>query len=370
MDIVGGNNDPFPRAAGHNGPRPRDLHERLGRDASRRQGQVVQGEGLRAVDDVRGRRGRPAGSDPDAGLTAAQVTAARCVHGYNELDKEEGKPLWKLVLEQFDDALVKILLLAAVISFVIAFTEERAPGVEISIVDFVEPGVILLILILNAVVGVWQESNAESALEALKEMQSETAQCLRDGGGATTSPRASSSPAAIVEVRTEDRVPADCRVADQKTATVLVDRASLTGESVSVGDRTRCRMPGANFRRRVRALRRHGRDPGRVRGVRHRRRHEGRLVRFSRRIQEASEETEDTPLKQKLDDFGDQPTWFIGVICLLVWLMNYHFFIDWRWSAEDPFVVSDVAFNFSACSTTSRSPSRSPSPPSPRVSPR
>ena len=121
------------------------------------------------------------GLDPDAGLTAAQVTAARAVHGYNELDKEEGKPLWKLVLEQFDDALVKILLLAAVISFVIAFTEERAPGVEISIVDFVEPGVILLILILNAVVGVWQESNAESALEALKEMQSETARCLRDG---------------------------------------------------------------------------------------------------------------------------------------------------------------------------------------------
>merc|ERR1719498_489119 len=65
--------------------------------------------------------------------------------------------------------------------------------------------------------------------------------------------------------------------------------------------------------------------------------------------QGACEEMEDTPLKQKLDDFGDQLTWFIGVICLLVWLMNYHFFIDWRWSAATPLVVSDVTFNFSAC---------------------
>ena len=46
-------------------------------------------------------------------------------------------------------------------------------------------------------------------------------------------------------------------------------------------------------------------------------------------IQQASEETEDTPLKQKLDDFGDQLTWGIGVICLLVWVMNYQFFIGW-----------------------------------------
>jgi Ca2+-transporting ATPase len=83
--------------------------------------------------------------------------------------------MWKLVLAQFDDALVKILLLAALVSFGLAFIEERAPGESLSVVDFVEPLVILTILILNAIVGVWQESNAESALEALKEMQSETA---------------------------------------------------------------------------------------------------------------------------------------------------------------------------------------------------
>ena len=100
-------------------------------------------------------------------------------------------------------------LVAALVSFVLAFTEERAPGVELSLTDFVEPGVILLILVLNAIVGVWQESNAESALEALKEMQSDTARCLRAGEWVSDLPARELVPGDVVEVRTGDRVPAD-----------------------------------------------------------------------------------------------------------------------------------------------------------------
>lgn len=73
----------------------------------------------------------------------------------------------------------QILLLAAGVSFALAFFETDAD--EGGIRAFVEPAVILLILVLNAAVGVWQESNAENALEALKEMSAETARVVRNG---------------------------------------------------------------------------------------------------------------------------------------------------------------------------------------------
>ena len=76
-------------------------------------------------------------------------------------------------------AAMQVLLLAAVVSFFLALFEEGSA--EEGIRAFIEPAVILLILILNAIVGVWQESNAEAALDALKDSLSETATVLRDG---------------------------------------------------------------------------------------------------------------------------------------------------------------------------------------------
>ena len=114
----------------------------------------------------------------DNGLTDEEVSKRQSVYGLNALAEEPPTPLWKLILEQFEDYLVQILLVSAVLSFVLAFFEN---GGESSVTAFVEPFVILLILILNAIVGVWQENNAESALNALKKMQSEKARCIRNG---------------------------------------------------------------------------------------------------------------------------------------------------------------------------------------------
>ena len=104
--------------------------------------------------------------DPAKGLDDAEVARRQKEYGLNELDKEEETSLWERIKEQFEDSLVRILLASATISFIFAVTGDDEEGLT----AYVEPFVILLILILNAIVSIWQDSNADKALEALKEM--------------------------------------------------------------------------------------------------------------------------------------------------------------------------------------------------------
>lgn len=167
----------------------------------------------------------------ERGLSQDQVKKAKEKYGPNELPAEEGKSLLTLVLEQFDDLLVKILLLAAVISFVLAFFEDD----DGSITAFVEPFVILLILIANAIVGVWQERNAESAIEALKEYEPEMGKVIRADKEGVQKIRAKEIvPGDIVEISVGDKIPADIRIIAILSTTLRIDQSILTGESVSV----------------------------------------------------------------------------------------------------------------------------------------
>ncbi|KAF0698021.1 Aste57867_11352 [Aphanomyces stellatus] len=262
------------------------------------------------------------------GLSDSQVEKAREEHGWNELDKEEATPLWKLVLEQFEDALVRILLGAATVSFLLAWFDEDNHGEGIG--AYVEPLVILVILILNAIVGVWQESNAESALEALKNLQPENARVLRNGVMQTL-PARDLVPGDIVEIRVGDKVPADLRLISLKTTAMRAEQSQMTGESVSVNkeiDELPATTEDIIQAKKNMLFAATVIVNGMGRGVVVKTGMETEIGQIQQSVQDAAEEEESTPLKKKLDEFGDLLAKVIGIICIVVWLINYKNFFD------------------------------------------
>ena len=142
------------------------------------------------------------------------------------------------------------------------------------------------------------------------------------------------------------------RVVRLKTATIRLEQASLTGESVAVNKTTDpvsdagCELQGKECVLFGGTSVSQGACVAVVidTGMR------TEMGKIQAQIQAAAEEEDDTPLKQKLDQFGDQLTYMIGAICLAVWLMNYRMFISWKWGGfADPFSITDVDFNFSKC---------------------
>jgi len=128
-------------------------------------------------------------------------------YGENELDEEEEESLWEKIKEQFEDLLARILLLAATISFIIAITGDGEEGIA----AYVEPFVILLILVLNALVAIYQDKDAENALDALKKMQAMEALVLRNEKWQLTDSK-NLVPGDIVRVKMGDNIPADMRL--------------------------------------------------------------------------------------------------------------------------------------------------------------
>lgn len=157
------------------------------------------------------------------GLTSDEASKRLEQYGKNELAKPKGKSLIRRFLEQLADPMIIILLVAAVVSGITAAYANES---------FADVFIILFVVIINAVLGVYQESKAEKAIEALQKMTAATSKVLRDGEIAHVK-SADMVPGDVVLLEAGDAVPADCRIIE--SASLKIEEAALTGESVPAG---------------------------------------------------------------------------------------------------------------------------------------
>ena len=156
------------------------------------------------------------------GLSAGEARHRLEENGRNKLADAPAKPLWRRLLEQLADPMIIILLVAAAISGVLAAIQGES---------FADVIIILAVVIINAALGVYQESKAEKAIEALQEMSAATSKVLRDGRLISV-PSEELVTGDVVLLEAGDAVPADGRLI--QSASLKVEEAALTGESVPV----------------------------------------------------------------------------------------------------------------------------------------
>lgn len=165
-------------------------------------------------------------TDVRTGLSSQQVTEYQEKYGFNELKAEKKKSLFVKFLEQFKDFMIIVLIIAAIISGIVGYIEGE--GITDSII-------ILIVVIVNAIIGVAQENKAEKSLEALQKLSSHVAKVLRNGTVEVVQSR-ELVPGDIVLLDTGDYVPADIRLIE--AVNLKSQEASLTGESVPVEKNT------------------------------------------------------------------------------------------------------------------------------------
>ena len=161
-------------------------------------------------------------SDITNGLTEEQVIELRNRYGANKLKEKKKKTNFQRFIDQFKDVMILILIAAAAISFAIACTQNDPE-------EFFEPILILVIVIVNAIIGTIQESNAEKALEALKNLSAPHARVIRAGEEKIID-AVDLVPGDIIRLEAGDFVPADARLI--RSVSLKSEESALTGESV------------------------------------------------------------------------------------------------------------------------------------------
>ena len=242
------------------------------------------------------------------GLSTAQAQERLATYGHNELDEGEKRSLLSKFIDQFKDLMIIILLIAAALSVI---TE----GMD----GFTDAMIILAVVVLNAAFGVYQEGQAEAAIEALKNMSSPLARVRRDGHVIEIDSK-ELVPGDIVLLEAGDVVPADMRLLE--AASLKIEEAALTGESVPVekdvtglveadagiGDRVNMGYQNSNVT--------YGRGIGVVTNT-------GMYTEVGKiaDMLANADETE-TPLKQSLEQLSKALTYLIVVIAVITFLVG------------------------------------------------
>lgn len=163
----------------------------------------------------------------DTGLTEEEAAARLEKNGKNKLDEGKKESLLHKFLKELADPMIIILIVAAAISAVTAYIGHTGEG-------YADVIIILFVVVVNAVLGVYQESKAEKAIEALQEIAAATSKVIR-GGKHLTVKSEDVVVGDIVVLEAGDSVPADCRIIE--AASMKAEEAALTGESVPSGKR-------------------------------------------------------------------------------------------------------------------------------------
>lgn len=234
------------------------------------------------------------------GLPASRVSELRSAFGSNILEGKPPRPAWMILMFQFKDVMILILMAAAVISGILG--------------DLTDTIIIFVIVILNALLGFYQEYKAERALDALQRMTSLQAQVMRDGQ-LTRIDAAELVPGDIVVLEAGNSVPADLRLLEVHA--LRIDESALTGESVpvdkqadvidydevSLGDRSNMAYKGTLV------------TNGRARGIVVATGMSTEIGRIARLLE--SDDVE-TPLQKRMADFGRKLSYIILVICVIL----------------------------------------------------
>ena len=241
-----------------------------------------------------------------SGLSNKEAAERLEIYGKNELEAQTKKSFISKLIAQFADFLIVILLIAAGIS---AFVGEREDAF-----------VILAIVIINAILGIYQEGKAEKSVEALQKLSAPNAKVIREGN-LLTLPASEIVPGDVVVLEAGDIIPADIRLLE--SSNMKVEEASLTGESVPVEKDAKSQIVGSvgigdrhnmGFSSTIVT---YGRGKGVVIGTGH----NTEIGNIATKIQ--SYDDEETPLQTKLNQLGKVLGTLTIMICIIVFVLGY-----------------------------------------------